>query len=190
MENHNFYVYIYIYTYMIWYDMIWYDMIWSIYIYQTSPEKCVFPQTAMRHQNDIPIDLSQRVTRFIQHAYRAQTSRSVDSEVGVLGVLARNFGQKQTQKPWRYIIWVYNGYITNKPWKSWKSWKSYETLLSLDGKFNRKQWFLPWNMGVPVDFPLNQSNDLWRSRSKKSVMWFKTMPQNNPGIHHFYRWCL
>jgi hypothetical protein len=87
------------------------------------PKNVCFPQTAMRHQNDIPIDLSQRVTRFIQHAYRAQTSRSVDSEVGVLGVLARNFGQKQSQKPWRYIIWVYIGYITNKPWKSWKSYE-------------------------------------------------------------------
>lgn len=32
------------------------------------------------HDNDIPIDLSQRVTRFLQHAYRLHTSQSVDSE--------------------------------------------------------------------------------------------------------------
>lgn len=42
------------------------------------------------HQNDIPIDLSQRVTRFIQHAYRAQTSRSVDSEVAIFGLLSKS----------------------------------------------------------------------------------------------------
>jgi len=45
----------------------------------------LFIARVLRHQNDIPIDLSQRVTRFLQHAYRAQTSRSVDSEVGGLG---------------------------------------------------------------------------------------------------------
>jgi len=42
------------------------------------------------HQNDIPIDLSQRVTRFLQHAYRAQTSRSVDSEVAIFGLLSKS----------------------------------------------------------------------------------------------------
>eukprot|EP00435_Cladocopium_sp_Y103_P069885 s251_g34.t1 len=42
------------------------------------------------HHNDIPIELSQRVTRFIQHAYRAQTSRSVDSEVAIFGLLSKS----------------------------------------------------------------------------------------------------
>lgn len=42
------------------------------------------------HQNDIPIDLSQRVTRFLQHAYRLQTSRSVDSEVAIFQLLSKS----------------------------------------------------------------------------------------------------
>jgi hypothetical protein len=68
--------------------------------------------------------------------------------------------------------------------------KSYETLLSLDGKFNRKQWFLPWNMGGSCRFSLESIQWLMKVKVKKSVMWFKTMPQNNPGSHHFYRWYL
>ena len=96
----------------------------------------------MRHQNDIPIDLSQRVTRFIQHAYRAQTSRSVDSEVGVLarpGSGSEFSGQTKPKTMEVFVIWVYNGYITNKPWKSYEiiwnpiviGWKvSPETMVS------------------------------------------------------------
>ncbi|CAE7437179.1 Kcnh6 [Symbiodinium natans] len=41
------------------------------------------------NQNDIPIDLSQRVTRFLQHAYRARTSRTADSEVAIFGLLSK-----------------------------------------------------------------------------------------------------
>ncbi|CAE7646831.1 Hcn4, partial [Symbiodinium pilosum] len=41
------------------------------------------------HQNDIPIDLSQRVTRFLQHAYRARSSRTADSEVAIFGLLSK-----------------------------------------------------------------------------------------------------
>ncbi|CAE7334573.1 unnamed protein product, partial [Symbiodinium microadriaticum] len=41
------------------------------------------------HQNDIPIDLSQRVTRFLQHAYRQRSSRTADSEVAIFGLLSK-----------------------------------------------------------------------------------------------------
>ncbi|CAJ1385490.1 unnamed protein product, partial [Effrenium voratum] len=42
------------------------------------------------NQNDIPLDLSQRVQRFLQHAYRARTSRTADSEVAIFALLSKS----------------------------------------------------------------------------------------------------
>ena len=80
------------------------------------------------------------------------------------------------------ISWVYSGYVSNS---SMEIMKLYWQLLALDwtGNLNRKQWFLPCKWGCPLNFPLNQSNDLSRSKIRCNIV--ETTPPSSP---FFLRW--
>ena len=183
MENHNFYIYIY--------DMIWYIYIYIYDIYQTSPEKCVFSPDCHEASEWHPHRFES--TRDALHSTRLPSAdlQKCRQRGWSPGSPGSEFWTKTIPKTMEVynlgIYWVYNQQtmeIMEIIWNHMKPYCHWMESLTRNNGFYHEIW------GVPVDFPLNQSNDLWRSRSKKSVMWFKTMPQNNPGIHHFYRWYL